>query len=1226
MSPTLAVRYVFALAVALFSAAPVSAWEGAVFAPLVWAPTPPDGLVFPQNCLTEYTGDNGTDFASADSQAVRDAVAAAAAGGTIKVAGYCAGISAGHLVDISGKALTLRGGYTDTNWTSAYPITQPATLDGVNAGRVIRTNRALTVENLNILNGLSSASPGGGIWNSSSSAGVSIYSSTLRNNNGGFTSSGWGGGVAANGPVTIANSTFAYNIAGASGGGAVYAGRATLINSTFYSNTSAGDGGAVNALNTINALNSTFSDNRTAAGTGGGLWVSGTVYLTNTLIANNGPNDCVAGSSTAITTLIEDGSCNASYSGDPSLQPLADNGGATWTMAVLLGSSAINQGSNGLAPATDQRGVARPQNGIVDLGAFEAIFYVLTPTAGAGGAIMPGTPQTVSPGTSVTFTVVPSANYDVLDVGVDGVSQGALDSFTFTNVTADHVITAAFGAHICFATPDNGTTVFGSANARAVRDALGAVAPNGTVKVAGYCAGAQTQGGTTQVALITKSVTLSGGYTTTDWTTYAPVANPTTLDALAGGRVIFASVAATLRGFTATNGSLSTPGTAHGGGIYAGGALTLTDLSVRGNAITGTAGGHQGGGVFGLGAVFAENTTFSNNTAKAGGGGLYATGALSLVGGAIENNRGQDGGGVYANSTLALTSTRVVSNTALQGGWAGGAYAGDAASLNGAVFQGNTSAARGGGLYVEGELTLTDTQFISNTANEGGGVNARDIVNVTGGAFIGNRGNTKHGGLYARGALTLADTRFIGNSSDGDGGGVFADDGATVERGLFQDNRSGGNGGGGGLYVYYKLELTGTQFIGNIAKVGGGLSIRCCNTSRVVNALFAANQADAKRGLDIYVGDATLSLVHTTIASPTIASGSAVYGDDQAAVFMTNTLIASHTIGIDASAITAGDWNTLFDNVTTPYSGTVISVGGITGTAGFVNPMAADYHLSLGSAALDAGIDAGVYADFDGQVRPQGAGFDIGYDELPAWLITPTAGANGSITPVAPQTVNTGGTAIFAITPDTGYHVVDVGADGVSQGELQVYTFTNVTADHTITATFAINTYTITPTAGANGSITPGTPQTVNYSGTAAFTITPDTGYHVVDVGVDGVSQGALQGYTFTNVTADHTITAAFGINTYTLTMTTTAFIVNASAPTVTTPGAGSAGVTPTVGANPFSYGSVIMLGAAAQAGWAFAGWSGDADCTDGVVTMTADTSCAARFETRATFVPRVLR
>ena len=708
------------------------------------------------------------------------------------------------------------------------------------------------------------------------------------------------------------------------------------------------------------------------------------------------------------------------------------------------------------------------------------------------------------------------------------------------------------GSGPCFATPDDGATVFSSADAQAVRDALAAAASNGTVKVAGYCAGAQAQGGTTQVAWITQTITLAGGYTTTDWTTYNPIGNPTTLDALAGGRVIFASVAATLRGFTATNGYLSTPGTAHGGGIYAGAALTLTDLIVRGNTITGTAGGHSGGGVFGQGTVFAENTTLSNNTAKSGGGGLYATGALSLVGGAVENNQGQDGAGLYANSTLALTGTRVESNTALAGGWAGGAYVGTTASLNGAVFQGNTSAARGGGLYVEGELTLTDTQFISNTANEGGGVNARDIVNVTGGAFIGNRGTTKHGGLYARGALVLANTRFIGNSTNGDGGGAFADDGATIERGLFQNNRSAGLGGGGGLYVYYKLELTGTQFIGNAAKVGGGLAIRCCNTSRIVNALFAANQSDSNRGLDIYVEDATLSLLHTTIASPTVASGSAVYGSNGGSVYLTNTLVASHTIGIDASAITAADWNTLFDNVEMPYSGTVTSVGAITGTSGFVDPAANDYHLSPSSAAVDAGINAGVAVDFDGHARPQGGGSDVGYDELPAWLITPTA--------------------------------------------------------------------------GAGGVILPGTPQTVNDSGTAIFSITPDTGYHVLDVGVDGVSQGALAVYTFTNVTADHTITAAFGINTYTLTMTTTAFIVNSSAPTVTTPGAGSAGITPTVGINPFSYGAVVTLAATAQFAWTFAGWSGDADCADGVVTMTTDMSCAARFETRQTYVPRVLR
>ncbi|MBP7602213.1 MAG: hypothetical protein KA750_12755, partial [Thermoflexales bacterium] len=75
--------------------------------------------------------------------------------------------------------------------------------------------------------------------------------------------------------------------------------------------------------------------------------------------------------------------------------------------------------------------------------------------------------------------------------------------------------------------------------------------------------------------------------------------------------------------------------------------------------------------------------------------------------------------------------------------------------------------------------------------------------------------------------------------------------------------------------------------------------------------------------------------------------------------------------------------NTLFAGVATPYSGTVTSAGGITGTAGFVNPAAGDYHLGAGSAAINAGVDAGVYTDFEGQPRPQGGGFDIGYDESP---------------------------------------------------------------------------------------------------------------------------------------------------------------------------------------------------------------------------------------------------
>ena len=69
--------------------------------------------------------------------------------------------------------------------------------------------------------------------------------------------------------------------------------------------------------------------------------------------------------------------------------------------------------------------------------------------------------------------------------------------------------------------------------------------------------------------------------------------------------------------------------------------------------------------------------------------------------------------------------------------------------------------------------------------------------------------------------------------------------------------------------------------------------------------------------------------------------------------------------------------------------------------------------------------------------------------------------------------------------------------DGVSQGAITSYTFSNVIANHTIAATFTVLTYTITPTAGAGGTITPGTVQTVDYDGSATFAITPNTGYRI---------------------------------------------------------------------------------------------------------------------------------
>ena len=109
--------------------------------------------------------------------------------------------------------------------------------------------------------------------------------------------------------------------------------------------------------------------------------------------------------------------------------------------------------------------------------------------------------------------------------------------------------------------------------------------------------------------------------------------------------------------------------------------------------------------------------------------------------------------------------------------------------------------------------------------------------------------------------------------------------------------------------------------------------------------------------------------------------------------------------------------------------------------------------------------------------------------------------------------------ATYTITPNACYAIADVVVDGVSQGAVGTYTFTNVTAAHTISATFVATTYSITVTAGANGSITPAT-GSVNCGSNATYTITPNACYAIADVVVDGVSQGAVGTYTFTNVTA----------------------------------------------------------------------------------------------------------
>ncbi len=172
--------------------------------------------------------------------------------------------------------------------------------------------------------------------------------------------------------------------------------------------------------------------------------------------------------------------------------------------------------------------------------------------------------------------------------------------------------------------------------------------------------------------------------------------------------------------------------------------------------------------------------------------------------------------------------------------------------------------------------------------------------------------------------------------------------------------------------------------------------------------------------------------------------------------------------------------------------------------------------------------------------------------------ITATAGENGSITPSGEIEVFYGSNKEFEITPSEGYRIASVIVDAATENEANVteniidgvFTFVYVIANHTIDATFEeIPTYTITATAGENGTITPAE-VTVEEGENAEFTITPAEGYRIAAVVVDAetenetdVTENVVAGdeaffYTFRNVTANHTINATFElIPTYTITV-----------------------------------------------------------------------------------------
>jgi hypothetical protein len=243
-------------------------------------------------------------------------------------------------------------------------------------GGGIYNDGILTISNSNLIynNGTNA---GGAIYNHGT---LTVITSTLLSNSAGL----YGGGIYNYETLSVSSSTLSGNETYSGGGIYTTGGTTTTVTtSTFYGNIAShasypsDNGGGIYSSGLMTMTNNTLSNN-SADSAGGGLYkTSGsTLHIVNNIIANSPiGGDCVSSGGTFATNsnnLIQDGSCSPALTGNPQLGPMTtNNGGTTQTMALLVGSPAIDAGDNDFCGPIDQRGITRPQGDHCDIGAYE---------------------------------------------------------------------------------------------------------------------------------------------------------------------------------------------------------------------------------------------------------------------------------------------------------------------------------------------------------------------------------------------------------------------------------------------------------------------------------------------------------------------------------------------------------------------------------------------------------------------------------------------------------------------------------------------------------------------------------------------------------------------------------------------------------------------------------------------------------------------------------------
>ncbi len=451
-------------------------------------------------------------------------------------------------------------------------------------------------------------------------------------------------------------------------------------------------------------------------------------------------------------------------------------------------------------------------------------------------------------------------------------------------------------------------------------------------------------------------------------------------------------------------------------GVYLGNEASLIGFTVTDGYTIGykVAEGDDdlGGGLWMGSDAVVSNCVISGNMSDWSGGGVYMSQYTTLANCTVSGNQARSGGGVYLASYSSEVNDCVVSNNAVvfNGSKGGGLYFAGRSSALRCTIVNNTSDEDGGGVYSWDEGTLTECVISRNQAGDGAGAFFRQ-------------------GMYVQGDLT--DCLIEENEATVYGGGLYLGYNAAAVKCILRGNSV--THYGGGAYLLDMAMLDGCVLAGNTTP-GQGAGAYLKNGGTLRNCTISKNAATGMGGgVRSYEGGTLQNTIVWDNTSDATGQDIAIYGK-------VPTIIYSCA----SDGLTHGTDNCRTNN---PL---------------FEDAANTNFQLTAFSPCVNTGDNNAYVTAYDiaGNLRQAGGTLDMGAYERPAdptFLITTTAGANGTLSPTNPI-VTQGFNQTILIQPSGGYRIASLSVDSVSiLPMVGSYTFTNVQATHEIEATFAAN-------------------------------------------------------------------------------------------------------------------------------------------------------------------------